>query len=579
MTLASTQLSLEKVPKIFEDEGTWFADFLQVEGTLCGPKSKLGVQLALVPTARGEDCFDLPDSPQREEMIGLVQEEGCVKGNDGASEKIVDLLEEAWTAGTIGRSPSVSTPPAERVQPLAVSTPEAVDEKALEAPLSLRIHLHKICDLHNFNLLSLTGNTSIYAILYHKGQWKKSKTIPKSSTPVFNDIFEFQVFDPTSYITIALVEEVQMPFSGMKERFRTTRLLGKILVQPSCFPANKKCHLKMNILSNKLIQRTCPYVLASVCLSYQSLGQLLDIYWTPADKSGQVPVMDSMPDELKSLSTEDLMDLWSKSGDYSLSASITSARRTLRRAKNAKQETDLILDPFVKAIDFVQSWKQPLASLLVLISYCRLCLTPKYIPSALLLMIAAIPLYQYQSNFRFTIIFKSKFVHYKTWRISDMRQLEGEAPESAASSPRSDTGGGTDQEHWIQSPGESYDEEIAFDKGGSHDNSSDSKESPIGVRMRIKTVARISQEFSNHVARISSYVEKVLHLLLWTDPRLSTIFVAACLSGALLLVIIPPSYIALLAGCYLMRPPSLRTNQSGIIMNLFSRLPDNSDIF
>ena len=115
-------------------------------------------------------------------------------------------------------------------------------------------------------------------------------------------------------------------------------------------------------------------------------------------------------------------------------------------------------------------------------------------------------------------------------------------------------------------------------RGGSHDNSSDSKESQ-GVRMRIKTVARISQEFSNHVARISSYVEKVLHLLLWTDPRLSTIFVAACLSGALLLVIIPPSYIALLAGCYLMRPPSLRTNQSGIIMNLFSRLPDNSDIF
>ncbi|QDZ23503.1 hypothetical protein HOP50_10g60420 [Chloropicon primus] len=611
VTLASTKVNLDKVPRIQADEGAWFVEILDLKGTSCGPKSKLGVQLALMPTEQEEDgWFDLPDdsttatsSPQTladstpepmatEERRMHVMDEDIFNA-EGVSEKIIDLLDEAWTAGTIGRSPSAAVSPESR--PLSTSkmdlspSRESRDDKALEAPLSIRIHLHKICDLHNYNFLSLAGNTSIYAVLHHVGysgtHWKKSKMVPKSSTPTFNDIFEFHLLEPTSYITIAFVEEVHMPFSGMKERFRTSRLLGKIEIQPSCFPANKKCHLKMNLLSSKLIQRANPYVLVSVCLNYESLWQVLDVYCSPVNtKTRQLPVMQTMPDELKSLSTEDLMDLWSKSGDYSLTASITSARRTLRRAKNAKQEVDLILEPFARIFKFLQSWQQPVASILVLLSYCRLCLTPKYIPSVLLLVVAAVPLYQYQSNIQYSILFKSKFVSYKTWRVADTsRTLEGD--DTPSGSPRWDASG--EQEHLVQDTGEAYDDMV--DEGSSELLGSSSKEQKMSpyhgetqssnLRRRIKTVARISQEFSNNVALISSRVEKALHLVFWTDPRLSTMFVATCLLAAALLVVIPPNYIALLAGCYLMRPPQLRNDAKGVVMNLWDRLPDNSDTF
>ena len=601
VTLASTKLNLGKVPRILADEGTWFAELLDLKGTSCGPKSRLGVQLALMPMTQEDSWFDLPDSPASSinptspaSLDSVERQKQAAQDRCSAFEtetespaKIVNLLEEAWTAGTIGRSPSLAACPEGSPSQQADSRfGRAEEEKVTTSEtqdLTIRIHLHKICNLHNFNLLSLTGNTSIYAILYHGGQWKKSKVMPKSSSPVFNDIFEFSVREPTSYITVAFVEEVHMPFSGMKERFRTSRFLGKVVIQPSCFPANKKCHLKMVILSSKLMLRASPYALISVCFNYESFWKLLDVYWAPIDaRATRLQVMDTMPDELKALSTEDLMDLWSKKGDYSLTASISSARRTLRRAKNAKQEVDLVLDPFVKAYEFVNSWKQPLASILVLISYCRLWLTPAYVPSVLLLMLAGIPLYQYQSNIQYSILFKSKFVNYKTWRASDVAQVRKEEvgeDGSPVATPMSVEGGWHDHDRLIHNSGDLFvaeDEDIS----GQDTPTAGDGENRQSVRRRIRTVARISQEFSNNVAAISSDVEKALHLVFWTDPRLSTIFVSVCLSGAILLLLVPPNYVALLFGCYLMRPPQIRDmSKKGVLMNLWSRLPDNSDAF
>ena len=99
------------------------------------------------------------------------------------------------------------------------------------------------------------------------------------------------------------------------------------------------------------------------------------------------------------------------------------------------------------------------------------------------------------------------------------------------------------------------------------------------LRMRIRTVAKLSQDYSNTVQIYSSYVEKMLHLVFWTDPRLSTMFLAACLLGALLLLLVPVNYVALVAGCYFLRPPQFRNGETGILRNLWSRLPDNSDTF
>ena len=532
---------------------------------------------------------DSPITPTSKDFFpsgeeGVLEDGPPTGGTD--SEKIVDLLDEAWTAGTIGRTPSPSQS-LERASS-SFNSPEARSEKVVDAPVSIRVHLHKICNLHGFNFLSLTGNTSIYAILYHGGQWKRSKILPKSSSPVFNDVFEFQILEPTSYITIAFIEEVQMPFSGMKERFRTSKLLGKIVIQPCCFPGNKRCHMKMHILSNKLIQRASPYALVSVFLAYESIWRLLDVYRNPvSEEATQLPVMETMPVELKALSTEDLMDIWSKSGSYSLTASIITARRTLRRAKTAKQEMDVfVLDPYIKSFEFLQSWKQPVVSLLFLVSYCRLCMTPRYIPSVLLLLLAAIPLYQYQSNIQYAIMYKSKFLTYKTWRVAEIFQIEkeGQAQEGhlMGGSPQSDGGG--DQDHWIHSNGDDDEEGLVFGRDRSHSISLDGAESSPdnekqSLRMRIRTVARLAQDYSNNVQIYSSYVEKMLHLVFWTDPRLSTMFLAACLLGALLLLLVPVNYVALVAGCYFLRPPQFRNSETGIIRNLWSRLPDNSDTF
>ena len=91
--------------------------------------------------------------------------------------------------------------------------------------------------------------------------------------------------------------------------------------------------------------------------------------------------------------------------------------------------------------------------------------------------------------------------------------------------------------------------------------------------------AEISKRDPSNVARISSQLERLLHLFFWTDPRLSTLFVSCCLACALVLLVVPPNYVAILCGLYLMRPPQFRDAEDGLATTLWSRLPDNSDAF
>ena len=45
VTLAEARVELDKVPKIVEDEGSWFVDLLPLKGSLCNDDSRLGVQV------------------------------------------------------------------------------------------------------------------------------------------------------------------------------------------------------------------------------------------------------------------------------------------------------------------------------------------------------------------------------------------------------------------------------------------------------------------------------------------------------------------------------------------------------
>ena len=149
-------------------------------------------------------------------------------------------------------------------------------------------------------------------------------------------------------------------------------------------------------------------------------------------------------------------------------------------------------------------------------------------------------------------------------------------------SPRSEHLGEAD--HVIHDPRD-YDDADVADRASAEISKRDPRVASTtetqssNLRRRIKTVARISQEFSSNVARISSQLERLLHLFFWTDPRLSTLFVSCCLACALVLLVVPPNYVAILCGLYLMRPPQFRDAEDGLATTLWSRLPDNSDAF
>ena len=400
-----------------------------------------------------------------------------------------------------------------------------------------------------------------------------------------------------------------MPFSNFatKEKFKTHKLLGKCLLQPSCLPGNQYCHLEVSaivsprltplsshaltpppppptpqtsILSNRLMQKQSPRVFLSAYLSYRSILGTMKRYIRPPTKSTRA--RDKVPEEIRSLQQEEIAELWSTAAkNVSVTSSMAFARRTLRRAKHCKQEMGVMVLQIQGALTYLQSWNNPLVSLVFLVCYCRLCLMPKYIPSVAFLLVSAFLLMQYKwkiSRFRNHSL-KSRFHPYKAWRM-------GSPQEAGDRKARHNSIGAETAEGRVSEDGDSFLEDYAEE--------SPDRETQRGATLQrgaslptFRAAAKVLEEFGQTIGTLSGVGEKVLHLTMWTDARLTGSLVVVTGALAVTTFCFPGflSYIFMTLGVYAMRPPFLRGKPQGNdagkdgVFSLMMRLPDNSDCF
>ena len=112
---------------------------------------------------------------------------------------------------------------------------------------------------------------------------------------------------------------------------------------------------------------------------------------------------------------------------------------------------------------------------------------------------------------------------------------------------------------------------------------------------RYQQVEDLLEQSSERMGEAVAVVERILHLLQWGDPRLTSLFVAGCILLALAAALVPLSYASALGGALLLQPPwlyggpssagrgrsgsHLRSRQAkGPLRNLLNRLPTNEHV-
>lgn len=191
---------------IENDEGSWYCDILRVVGSSGACRAKLSVQLALFrehegcqpgnayraqngfPSPQGGRAIDSEcNTPSTSYSLASSPQTPSTPKGGLDSRSIAEMLDEAWTSGSGAKSARMPSQDA-LMQSLHKLTPRPSETGAEE--IQLHVHLHQAFNLSSFNLLALTGNSSICAVLHLEGQWRKSKLVPKAHNSYLNEVFE-----------------------------------------------------------------------------------------------------------------------------------------------------------------------------------------------------------------------------------------------------------------------------------------------------------------------------------------------------------------------------------------------------
>jgi hypothetical protein len=100
---------------------------------------------------------------------------------------------------------------------------------------------------------------------------------------------------------------------------------------------------------------------------------------------------------------------------------------------------------------------------------------------------------------------------------------------------------------------------------------------PEVLRHRYERLRGVSGRIQNGLGELATMGERVQSLLSWRDPRATAIFIAFCLTAAIVLYVTPFQVVAVLLGVYILRHPRFRDPLPPVPWNFFGRLPSQAD--
>ncbi|KAJ6750294.1 hypothetical protein OIU85_000888 [Salix viminalis] len=388
------------------------------------------------------------------------------------------------------------------------------------------------------------GSTDAYCVAKYGKKWVRTRTITDSFDPRWNEQYTWQVYDPSTVLTIGVFDNWHM-FGEMSDD-KPDRRIGKIRIRVSTLESNKvyRNSYPLLVLSSTGLKKmgeielavrfACPSLLPDTCAVYgQPLLPKMH-YLRPLGVAQQ--------EALRGAATK-MVSLWLARSEPPLGPEVVgymldadSHSWSMRKSKANWFRIVAVLAWAVglaKWVDDIRRWrKNSVTTVLVHILYLVLVWYPDLIVPTGFLYVFLIGVWYYR--------FRPKIPAGMDIRLSQSETVNSDE----------------------------LDEEF---------DTIPSMKPPEVIRARYDRLRILAARVQTVLGDFATQGERVQALVSWRDPRATKLFIAVCLAITLILYAVPPKMVAVALGFYYLRHPMFRHPMPPASLNFFRRLPSLSD--
>lgn len=399
--------------------------------------------------------------------------------------------------------------------------------------------------LHPMKTREGKGTSDTYCVAKYGQKWIRTRTIIDSLSPRYNEQYTWEVYDPSTVLTIGVFDNCQLgDKTGNNNNGHRDSRIGKVRIRlstletgrvythsypllvlhPSGLKKMGEIHLAIRFSSTSLINMM--YTYSRPLLPKMHYVRPLTVMQLDMLRHQAVQIVAARLNRMEPPLRREVVEYMSD---------VDSHLWSMRRSKaNFFRLMSVFSGLFSvgKWFGDVCAWKNPITTVLVHLLFIMLVCFPELILPTMFLYMFLIGVWNYRYRPRYPPHMNTKISH-----------AEAVHPDE-------------------------LDEEF--------DTFPTSRSAEL-VRMRYDRLRSVAGRIQTVVGDVATQGERVQALLSWRDPRATALFILFCLLAALVLYVTPFQVLAVLAGFYTMRHPRFRHRMPSAPINFFRRLPARTD--
>ncbi|KAJ0982587.1 hypothetical protein J5N97_010842 [Dioscorea zingiberensis] len=382
------------------------------------------------------------------------------------------------------------------------------------------------------------GTTDAFVVAKYGPKWARTRTIADSFDPAWNEQYTWEVHDPCTVLTIAVLDDSD----GAKDS--NCRPMGRLRLRLSTLESNRayRCSFPLAILLPSGLKRMGEIEIAVRFSRAAPSLDLLHLYAQPMlplmHHARPIPAAQREP---LRLAAARIVAAHLSRAEPALKKEVVVwvleaepkgfSMRKIRANWQRIAGSLAWVGEVVRWTDEIRRWRNPTATVLMHIVIVLIAWYPELIVPAIGVHVAVVGVVRYRKRPRGP---QAHLLGMETG-VLDREELDEECdpvPSTRAA-------------------------EV--------------------VRVRYDKVRAVGSRVQGMLGDVAAQAERVQALVSWKDPRATGLFVGVCLLVSLLLFVVPPRVVAVVAGFYFLRHPMFRDRMPPAALNFFRRLPALSD--
>ncbi|XP_071707255.1 FT-interacting protein 3-like [Rutidosis leptorrhynchoides] len=394
--------------------------------------------------------------------------------------------------------------------------------------------------LHPMKTRQGKGTTDAYCVAKYGHKWVRTRTVMDSLVPRFNEQYTWEVYDPSTVLTVGVFDNAQLNNDSNTKDVRVGKIRIRIstletgrvythsypllVLHPTGVKKMGELHLAIRFSSTSMMNMM--YTYSKPLLPKMHYVRPLTVGQLETLRHQAVAIVAARLSRAEPPLRREIVEYMTDANSHLWS---------MRRSKaNFFRLMSVFNGVFTASKWFgeVCLWKNQITTILVHILFVMLVSFPELILPTIFLYMFLIGLWNYW--------FRAQYPPHMNTRLSYADSV---------------------------TPDELDEEFDTFPTSRSNEH----------VRHRYDRLRSVAGRIQSVVGDIASQGERLQGLLSWRDPRATLIFMIFCLVAAFVLYVTPFQVLVILVGFYVMRHPRLRHRLPSAPLNFFRRLPARTD--